>query len=141
MIRAQPLIHRAREEEEYDFAEGCRILETWNQTRDPDLSIARARVAPGVTTRLHRLEETTERYLILRGTGRVEVGNLPPKVVVPGDLVYIPPGCPQRITNTGEDDLLFLAICSPRFVPEVYLDIDSGQDSDDQHRPNNDKSD
>ena len=29
-------------------------------------------------------------------------------------------GDDQRITNTGEDDLIFLAICSPRFVPDAY---------------------
>jgi oxalate decarboxylase/phosphoglucose isomerase-like protein (cupin superfamily) len=32
--------------------------------------------------------------------------------------------CPQRITNTGAEDLVFLAICSPRFSQDVYEDID-----------------
>jgi hypothetical protein len=32
--------------------------------------------------------------------------------------------CPQRITNIGKDDLIFLAICSPRFSPDVYEEID-----------------
>jgi mannose-6-phosphate isomerase-like protein (cupin superfamily) len=26
----------------------------------------------------------------------------------------------QRVTNTGEEDLVFLAICTPRFRPENY---------------------
>jgi hypothetical protein len=34
------------------------------------------------------------------------------------------PGCRQRISCLGKEDLVFLAICTPRFQPEVYLDID-----------------
>jgi oxalate decarboxylase/phosphoglucose isomerase-like protein (cupin superfamily) len=26
----------------------------------------------------------------------------------------------QRIANIGEDDLVFLAVCTPRFTKEVY---------------------
>jgi mannose-6-phosphate isomerase-like protein (cupin superfamily) len=82
-------------------------------------------VEPGVGTRLHRLTGITERYLILSGLGRVEVEGLPARVVAPGDFVYIPAGRGQRITNTGEHDLVFLAICTPRFIPAAYEDIDS----------------
>lgn len=32
--------------------------------------------APGVTTRWHRVKGTSERYVILEGKGRVEVGTL-----------------------------------------------------------------
>jgi mannose-6-phosphate isomerase-like protein (cupin superfamily) len=54
----------------------------------------------------------------------VEVGELPATGVGPGDVVLIPPGCRQRIANTGSVDLVFLAICSPRFLSEVYEDIE-----------------
>ena len=110
---------------EFYTAENCYILELANTPDDPDASIARARVAPGVTTRRHRLVGTTERYVILEGRGRVEVGNLPPQDVGSGDVVLIPPSCPQRITNLGQEDLIFLAICTPRFLPEVYEDLDN----------------
>jgi mannose-6-phosphate isomerase-like protein (cupin superfamily) len=119
-----PRVHRPNEADEYAIAERCRILETWNRPEDPSLSVARARVAPGVTTRWHRLAGICERYLVLSGQGRVEVGNLGPEIVSPGDVVYIPPGCPQRIANMGDGDLVFLALCTPRFVPEAYEDID-----------------
>lgn len=109
---------------EYFFVEGCHILELSNSAEDGEVSIARARVEPGVTTRWHALEGITERYLILEGQGRVEVGEQPPGLVGPGDVVLIPPGCRQRIANTGPADLVFLAICSPRFVPERYRDAD-----------------
>ncbi len=109
---------------EYNTPEKCYITEWSNSPDDPDASIARARVAPGVTTRRHRLKNTTERYVILSGTGCVEVGDLPAYDVYPGDIVLIPPMCRQRITNTGVDDLIFLAVCTPRFVPEAYEDMD-----------------
>jgi mannose-6-phosphate isomerase-like protein (cupin superfamily) len=109
---------------EYFTAEHCFINELSNDPDDAAVSIARARVPPGVTTRWHRLEGTAERYVIQSGSGRVEVGDVAPRDVAPGDVVVIPPGVRQRIKNTGADDLVFLAICTPRFVPEAYEDID-----------------
>lgn len=110
---------------EFFTAEKCHILEISNSPDDPDCSIARARVEPGVTTRWHRLAGTAERYVILEGRGRAEIGELPPRNVGPGDVVLIPPGVRQRITNAGNRDLVFLAVCTPRFRPEAYEDIES----------------
>jgi len=105
---------------EFETEERCAIVELSNVPQDPTVSIAQARVAPGVTTAWHRLRDTTERYVVLSGCGRVEVGDLPAAEVGPGDVVVIPPMCRQRIANTGDCDLIFLAICSPRFVPDAY---------------------
>lgn len=109
---------------EFFTAEKCYIIELRNTPDDPDASIARARVEPGVTTRWHRLTGTFERYYIVSGKGRVEVGELAPQEVNAGDIVLIPPMCRQRITNTGSEDLVFLAICTPRFENDVYEDIE-----------------
>lgn len=109
---------------EFYTEEKCYIVELSNSADDPDLSIARARVEPGVTTRWHRLSNTGERYYILSGEGRVEIGDLPPQNVGPGDITIIPPQCRQRITNTGSEDLIFLALCTPRFSDDVYEDVD-----------------
>jgi mannose-6-phosphate isomerase-like protein (cupin superfamily) len=103
--------------------EQCHIIEVSNSGNDPEVSIARARVEPNVTTRWHYLEDTTERYVIMEGKGLVEVGDLPAQEVGPGDVVLIPPSCRQRITNIGSEDLIFLAICTPPFLDEVYRDI------------------
>ena len=124
-----PIVRRVKPDSEYFFTEGCYILELANSPDDPNLSIARARVKPGVTTRLHRLQGITERYVILEGTGMVEVGGQIVQPVGPGDVVTIAPQCPQRITNTGIADLVFLAVCTPRFVPKAYEDIDEDVDS------------
>ena len=50
----------------------------------------------------------------------MEVGDLPPADVAPGDTVFIPAGVRQRITNTGSGDLVFYCICTPPFTPECY---------------------
>ena len=109
---------------EFYTREKCYITELSNTPEDPDASIARARVKPGITTRWHRLIGTAERYYIVSGSGRVEIGKLPPQEVGAGDIMLIPAMCRQRITNTGADDLIFLAICTPRFSDEVYEDIE-----------------
>ena len=119
----KPAIRSFDASAEYDTPERCFINELANTSDDPGVSIARARVSPGVTTRWHRLRGIAERYVILEGQGRVEVGELPPTAVGPGDVVLIPAACRQRIANTGDADLVFLAVCSPRFVPEAYEDI------------------
>jgi len=108
---------------EFFTPEQCYIIEVSNGPDDEGCSIARARVLPGVTTRWHRVKGTAERYVILEGKGRVEMGDLPPQEVKQGDVVLIPPGVRQRIANTGDQDLVFLAVCTPRFRSEVYEDL------------------
>jgi len=117
-------ILKANEANEYYFEEGCFILELSNSPADPDVSVARARVKAGVTTKLHRLKGVVERYVILAGIAKVEVAELEPQQVSAGDVVIIPSLCPQRITNIGTEDLVFLAICTPRFTEEVYENMD-----------------
>ncbi len=60
----------------------------------------------------------------------MEVGMLPPQDVSAGDVVLIPPMCRQRITNIGSEDLIFLAICTPRFSNDVYEKIEQHPISD-----------
>lgn len=118
----KPKIQRYAANREYFFIEGCYINELSNTADDPEVSIARARVEAGVTTHWHRLHNTTERYVILEGQGNVEIDDEPPQQVTVGDIVIIPAQSRQRITNTGFGDLIFLAICSPRFHDKNYQD-------------------
>lgn len=107
---------------EFPTEERCFITEEMNDPACPEASLARARVPPGVTTRLHRLRDTVECYLIRSGTGIAEIGGaLHP--VATGDRVVIPADVPQRITNTGAADLVFHCLCAPRFRPENYVDL------------------
>ena len=115
-----PLILKSELDEYFFESEGCYITELSNSEVDPDLSIAQARVEPGVTTSWHRLKNTSERYCILSGVGIAEIGETEKRKVCSGDVVLIPPMQRQRITNTGKEDLVFLAICTPRFEEHNY---------------------
>jgi mannose-6-phosphate isomerase-like protein (cupin superfamily) len=109
--------------EEFFTPERCHIIEMLGGEVDAECSIARARVEPGVTTQLHSLRGITERYVILRGEGRMDVGG-ETEQVKELDVVLIPPGTAQRIANTGIHDLLFLCICSPPFSAERYVNLE-----------------
>ena len=109
---------------EFSTPERCHIIETFNSGADESLSIARARVEPGVTTAWHKVEGTVERYIIAEGRGRVEVGDFPAEEVGPGDVVIIPAGVRQRITNIGHGDLVFYCVCTPRFQSHNYRTLE-----------------
>jgi mannose-6-phosphate isomerase-like protein (cupin superfamily) len=109
---------------EYETTERCHITEIANDAGDELVSIARARVEAGVTTAWHKLEGITERYIILSGNGRVELDDLAPTEVFAGDVVRIPADKAQRITNTGQDDLVFLAVCAPPFRQDRYIGLE-----------------
>jgi mannose-6-phosphate isomerase-like protein (cupin superfamily) len=110
--------------DEYFTDERCHILELSNSPDDPAVSIARARVEPGVTTKQHRVAGTTERYVILAGAGRVFIDGLDEQTVTEGDVVVIPAGVAQSICNDGDQDLVFLCICNPRFEWSQYESLE-----------------
>ncbi|MBV1905524.1 MAG: cupin domain-containing protein [Pseudomonadales bacterium] len=111
---------------EFWTSERCYIQELLNNPDVPEVSLARCRVEPGVTTQLHQLS-VMELYVVASGTGLMEVGGQPSFVVGEGDSVYIAAGEAQRITNTGSADLVFQCICMPRFYPECYLSLEDDE--------------
>jgi len=117
-------IWEQRVDQEFSTPERCHIIETYNSADDESLSIARARVEPRVTTAWHHVESTVERYIIAEGRGRVEVGDFHASEVGPGDVIIIPAGVRQRITNTGDRDLIFYCICTPRFRQQNYRTLE-----------------
>lgn len=103
--------------------ERCYITELLNSADQPEVSLARTRVEPGVTTQLHQLS-VDEWYVIESGEGLMRVGDEPRVQVGPGDMVSIPKHTAQQITNSGRDDLLFLCVCAPRFSLECYTSLE-----------------
>ena len=120
----RPTIHRPDSTSEFLTPERCWILEAWNHSDDDSVSIARARVTPGVTTQWHRLRGVNERYVIISGSGLVRTGTLVHTEVGPGDIVVIPAGTPQQILNDGGADLIFYCICTPPFTPDCYESLE-----------------
>ena len=118
-----PQIKNNKHSPEFPTSEKCIIKEIWNSENDKAASIASARVQKGVATQWHYLKDTTERYVIIQGKGFMELGEGLTQDVETGDAVIIPAGCRQRITNTGEDDLVFNCICTPRFERRNYVEI------------------
>ncbi len=109
---------------EYETSERCHIIELLNQDDDRTQSIARARVEPGVTTAWHHLQGTSEVYYILSGEGLAEVGDETYELKA-HELLRIPAHTRQRITNSGQEDLVFLCFCVPAFSMSTYIDLES----------------
>jgi len=112
-------IVKANSLNEFLTPERCFIAENYSSN---GISVAHARVKPAVTTVLHHLTGIDEIYIILSGRGKVTVGTLEPTEVGAGDVIAIPAGTPQRITNIGKNDLVFYCICTPKFTAGCYFD-------------------
>ena len=104
---------------EYLTPEHCYIAENYSSK---ELSIAVARVKPGVTTRAHHLNNIQEIYIITAGEGKIIFNGLEPTTVRIGDVIIIPAGVSQRIKNIGQTDLIFYCVCTPRFTENCYFD-------------------
>lgn len=120
----ETLLIRPGDRAEFWTDERCFVTELLNDPLMPEASLARVRVEPGVTTALHSLD-VDETYVIEAGEGVMQVGEASFPVGA-GDSVRIAVGRPQRISNTGAADLVFLCLCRPRFRPEGYVDLETG---------------
>ena len=103
--------------------ERCFISEIINDDAWPTFSLARCRVEPGVTTQLHALS-VLEFYVVEQGRGSMRVGDEPPFDIGPGDTVTIPQHTAQSVANTGDSDLVFLCLCTPRFLQDCYTSLE-----------------
>jgi len=119
-----PTIRHHNAADEYFTDERCYILELLNTPDAPEASIARARVEPGVMTKRHKVIDTIERYVLLEGQGIAHIEGMDDQVLGVGDVVTIPAGFEQSITNTGDHDLVFLCICTPRFEWDNYKSLE-----------------
>ncbi len=117
-------INHYNPENQFSTIERCAINELLNYIDESHCSIARASVAPGVCTQLHKVNNTVERYIILEGQGRVFINNALPEDVTYLDIVTIPAGVPQKIENHGDTELVFLCLCTPRFEQKNYYSLE-----------------
>lgn len=99
--------------------DGCLIREWLHPRHDPvsvPYSIAEARVNTGKSSYKHRLKQT-ELYLIQQGQGTMHIDD-EQQLVGKGDVILIPANCIQWIENTGQDELIFLAVVNPPWQAE-----------------------
>lgn len=109
---------------EFWTEERCFITELMNSPDQPNASLALSRVEPGVTTQLHALDGLCETYTVTKGTGLAEINGQVHRLNR-GESLMIPAGASQRITNDGPNDLEFYCLCTPRFVANSYVNLES----------------
>jgi mannose-6-phosphate isomerase-like protein (cupin superfamily) len=80
-------------------------------------SLAEATLAPGRATRRHYHARTEEIYVVLAGTGELEVDG-ERRAVAPGDAVLIPPRARHQIRADELGELRFLCCCAPAYSDE-----------------------
>ena len=112
-------IVRMADLDEFPTPERCLITELWNRDDDRQVSVARARIPAGVTTELHALDGVDERYVVIGGSGWVEVDGERFDVEAV-DVVAVPAGVPQRARASDDGDLVVLCVCTPPFAAACY---------------------
>jgi mannose-6-phosphate isomerase-like protein (cupin superfamily) len=83
-------------------------------------SLAEATLAAGSRTRRHYHARTEEMYVMLDGSGWMEVDG-DERAVRPGDAVLIPPNAWHQIRADADDELRFLCCCAPPYSDEDTL--------------------
>ncbi|HEY3106248.1 MAG TPA: cupin domain-containing protein [Gaiellaceae bacterium] len=79
-------------------------------------SLAEAELSAGQATQRHYHPRTEEIYVLLEGSGEMEVDGERSEVG-PGDAILIPPGARHQI-RAGEHGVRFLCCCAPPYSDE-----------------------
>lgn len=71
--------------------------------------IARLTVPPGETNQIHNHPKEEQLYIVLSGSGEIQVGDEKTEVK-PGDVIYLPPNITHGFFNTGKTDSVIINI-------------------------------
>lgn len=77
-------------------------------------SLAEATLEPDQATRRHYHRVSEEIYVVVKGSGELEVDG-ERRHVRRGDAVLIPPGAWHELVNDGSSELRILCCCSPPY--------------------------
>ena len=80
-------------------------------------SLAEAELEPGQATERHYHRASEELYVLLEGSGEMEIDG-ERATVRPGQAILIPPGARHRIRASGAGPLRFLCCCAPPYSHE-----------------------
>jgi mannose-6-phosphate isomerase-like protein (cupin superfamily) len=85
-------------------------------------SLAEAWLEPEQATQRHYHVASEELYVVLDGSGEMEVDG-ERATVGPGDAILIPPGARHQITASADAPLRFLCCCAPPYRHgDTYFD-------------------
>jgi mannose-6-phosphate isomerase-like protein (cupin superfamily) len=88
-----------------------------------NLAVTWVDCAPGGEQLMHTHAAEEQVYVIVRGRGLMKTGD-ETRDVSAGTLIFVPPGTPHAIRNTGEDVLTFISAASPPMdtdaLPEYF---------------------
>lgn len=80
-------------------------------------SLARIVIPSGKSSQPHYHKISQETYYILAGQGQMRVDERE-FILESGQACFIEQGEIHQISNQGKEDLIFLAVCVPAWVPE-----------------------
>ncbi|MBE9507090.1 MAG: cupin domain-containing protein [Chloroflexi bacterium] len=90
------------------------------------MSLAMETLKPGQQVAPHWHTHLEEIYYILKGQGRMEIGDEAREVGI-GDVILIPVNETHCLYNTGDDDLVLLCTVSPPWYPEDSHPVEEGE--------------
>ena len=86
-------------------------------------SLAEATVGAGRSTLAHYHRESEEIYLVVAGSGRLQLGD-DAAAIGPGDCVVIPPGTVHRLWADDGTPLVVVCSCVPPYSHEDTVLVD-----------------
>jgi mannose-6-phosphate isomerase-like protein (cupin superfamily) len=86
-------------------------------------SLAKIIIPPGKSSSTHYHKQTDETYYVLKGTGSMTVNGNEFSITA-GQACHLTPGDNHSIENRGENDLEFLAVCTPAWVPTDSYEVE-----------------
>jgi len=114
------LVKRFANQREIVAGDNCILREFFNIEHGDKVecrySLAWAKVPVGQTSQKHVMK-TTEVYFILKGKGKMHIGDEVEDVGL-YDTIYIPSGAVQYVENVGDGDLEFICIVDPAWRAE-----------------------
>ncbi|MCH2042496.1 MAG: cupin domain-containing protein [Saprospiraceae bacterium] len=104
---------------EFQAGDATRLREVLHPNHDQlpiGYSIAHARLLAGTASLPHRLK-SSETYYFLQGKGLMHIEGETQEVCA-NSIIFVPPNASQYVSNTGNEDLVFLCIVEPYWKEE-----------------------
>ncbi len=80
-----------------------------NELNDKCKMFAEVTIGPGCSLGYHEHHGESETYYIIKGQGEYD-DNGTKRMVAAGDKTFTPDGCGHGMFNTGDEDLVFIAL-------------------------------